>query len=88
MQAVRLRMDQGREAYEDQSFTRPPEALAGEIKEELLDVCGWAFILRCRVAAIGTECAGKGRVRGCAALRRQSRCMPGERQEGRQTPQG
>jgi hypothetical protein len=43
--AVAARLEQGREAYGDRSFHREPAALAGEIAEELLDVCAWSFIL-------------------------------------------
>ena len=47
--AVTARLEKGREAYGDQSFSRPPGELVGEIKEELVDVCGWAFILWSRL---------------------------------------
>jgi len=47
--AVAARLEKGREAYNDQSFSRPPGELVGEIKEELVDVCGWAFVLWCRL---------------------------------------
>lgn len=46
---VAERLEQGRRAYGDQSFTRPPSELASEIEEELADVCGWAFVLWCRL---------------------------------------
>jgi hypothetical protein len=47
--AVTARLEKGREAYGDQSFSRPPGELVGEIKEELVDVCGSAFVLWCRL---------------------------------------
>jgi len=56
MEAVRLRMEKARQAYGDASFSRPLAELAGEVEEELLDVCGWAFILWCRIAAIRSGC--------------------------------
>ena len=55
MKAVRARLEMGREEYRDRAFTRPPEELIREIEQELLDVCGWAFILWCRLAALGSE---------------------------------
>jgi hypothetical protein len=47
--AVSQRREQGRHVYGDRSFHRAPEALVGEIAEELLDVAGWAFILWVRL---------------------------------------
>lgn len=41
---LRKRIDAGRAEYGDVSFTRPPAELIGEMDEELLDVCGWAFV--------------------------------------------
>ncbi len=55
MKAVRARLEMGREEYRDCAFTRPPEELIRMIEQELLDVCGWAFILWCRVAALRSE---------------------------------
>jgi len=46
---VAERLEQGRRAYGDASFDRDPAELAGEIEEELADVCGWAFVLWCRL---------------------------------------
>jgi len=46
---VAERLEQGRRQYGDRSFTRPPAELASEIEEELADVCGWAYVLWCRV---------------------------------------
>jgi hypothetical protein len=47
--AVVARLEKGREAYGDGSFNRLPGELLGEIKEELADVCGWSFVLWCRL---------------------------------------
>ena len=59
-EAVRLRLKAGRAAYKDESFRRPPAVLVEEIKEELLDVCAWSFILWvriCRLRAAVTQAA-------------------------------
>jgi hypothetical protein len=45
---LRERLEAGARSYGDVSFTREPTELASEIEQELLDVCGWAFILWCR----------------------------------------
>jgi hypothetical protein len=37
----------GRLQYGDRSFSHEPSKLVKEIREELLDICGWSFIL-CR----------------------------------------
>lgn len=42
---VTARMLVGREEYGDGSFLRPPAELVGELREEALDVVGWAYIL-------------------------------------------
>lgn len=44
VERVRARLEAGREPYGDRSFERPMSELVGEIEQELLDVCGWAFI--------------------------------------------
>ena len=50
--AVRARLDKGQAEYGDASFQRPPEELGDEIAEELADVCGWAFVLWCRIRGL------------------------------------
>jgi len=50
--AVRQRLEAGRVAYGDKSFNRPPAELVREIQAELLDVCGWSFILYQRLDAV------------------------------------
>ena len=52
---VRERLDDGRTTYGDKSFAAKPEALAREIQHELLDVCGWAFVMWTRLEAIRAE---------------------------------
>lgn len=47
--AVRSRLEAGARAYGDASFARSPAELVGEIEQELLDVCGWAFVLHERL---------------------------------------
>jgi hypothetical protein len=46
---LRERLEAGARSYGDGSYRREPAELAGEIEQELLDVCGWAFILWCRL---------------------------------------
>jgi len=46
---LRKRLEAGAREYGEISFRREPSELIGEIEEELLDVCGWAFILWCRL---------------------------------------
>jgi len=43
------RLEAGARNYGEVSFRRDPAELAGEIEQELLDVCGWAFVLWCRL---------------------------------------
>ena len=50
--AVSACLEAGRTAYGDCSFTLPPERLAGEVEEELMDVAAWAFILWTRVYSL------------------------------------
>jgi len=52
MEAVGARLETGRTTYGDRSFTLPPERLAGEVEEELMDVAAWAFILWNRVRGL------------------------------------
>jgi hypothetical protein len=49
---VSRRLEVGAKVYGEHSFLRPPGEVAGEIEEELLDVCGWAFVLWCRLRRI------------------------------------
>jgi hypothetical protein len=45
MARVHARMQAGAKEYGAVSFSREPAGLSGEIEQELLDVCGWSFIL-------------------------------------------
>jgi len=58
--AVEARLRQGESEYGDTSFGRPPEELAGEVAEELLDVCAWSYILWCRVRALEARLERRG----------------------------
>ncbi len=49
--AVEARLQQGAVGYHDASFHGDPADLAGEVEQELLDVCAWSFILWRRVGA-------------------------------------
>lgn len=49
---IRARLDMGRATYGDASFTLPPVALVEEIRQEVLDVAGWAFVMYCRLQAL------------------------------------
>jgi len=55
MQEIHSRMEAGHREYGDKSFLRPPLALVEEIKEEVLDICGWAFILYRRVSKLAEK---------------------------------
>lgn len=50
--AVKQRLQAGRAAYGDKSFARHPGSLLREIQAELLDVCGWSFILSERLRRV------------------------------------
>ncbi|MEI9940513.1 MAG: hypothetical protein WDO69_25135 [Pseudomonadota bacterium] len=49
---VRARLEAGRAAYGDRSFTRPPAELLGELQQEALDLAGWGFVLWCRLESL------------------------------------
>jgi hypothetical protein len=56
VKVVRARLNRGRLEYADHdSFSRDPEELLGEIEEELVDVCGWGFILWVRLQRLRSE---------------------------------
>lgn len=57
MREILVRMEAGHQEYGDKSFLKPPLALVEEIKEEVLDVCGWAFILYRRVSKLAEKAA-------------------------------
>ena len=43
------RLQEGQREYGSKSFSMEPNVLLTEIEEELLDVCGWAYILQVRM---------------------------------------
>jgi hypothetical protein len=53
--AVHKRLEAGEREYGDGSFARPVSELRHEIQEEVLDICGWAFVLWCRVNALESK---------------------------------
>ena len=54
---VLARLAMGAREYGDASFAQPAEVLVTEIQQELFDVCGWGFILSCRVNALSEKLA-------------------------------
>lgn len=56
--SVRRRLEAGKRDYGDGSFLRDLDSLAGEVEEELLDVCGWSFILWTRVRGLREKLGG------------------------------
>ncbi len=49
---IEERLENGRRVYGDSSFDRPLESLVEEIRQELLDVAGWSFIMYHRLSEI------------------------------------
>lgn len=50
---VQRRLRVGAAEYRDRpADARPPDELADEIEQELLDVCAWGLLLWCRVRAL------------------------------------
>lgn len=50
--ALAGRLEAGRVAYGNASFTRDPAELVGELQQEALDLAGWGYILFCRLEAM------------------------------------
>jgi hypothetical protein len=50
--AVRARLEAGRAAYGDLSFSAAPDALLGELQQEALDLAGWGYVLFERIERI------------------------------------
>jgi len=50
--AIEKRLDAGAREYGDKSFGRDPAALLSEIEQELMDVCGWSYVLHRRVVTL------------------------------------
>jgi hypothetical protein len=49
---VRARLEQGRAAYGDRSFSADPDELLRELQQEALDLAGWGFVLFRRIEAM------------------------------------
>jgi hypothetical protein len=50
--SVRRRLETGREAYGDRSFSADPDELLRELQQEALDLAGWGFVLFRRIEAM------------------------------------
>ena len=48
------KLARGHREYGDVSFGREPWELKQEIREELLDICGWAYVMLVRLEALET----------------------------------
>tara|TARA_E500000081_G_scaffold54588_1_gene57501 strand:- start:371 stop:592 length:222 start_codon:yes stop_codon:yes gene_type:complete len=46
---VLYRLKAGQREYGNKSFSMEPDVLLQEIEEEILDICGWAYILHVRM---------------------------------------
>jgi hypothetical protein len=64
---VASRLEKGRQTYGGWSFSRSPGQLLDEVEEEILDVCGWSYILwtRLRTLRQRLESETEGAVRQC-----------------------
>ena len=58
MGGVRVRLRQGEQEYQDRSFSADPADLLSEIEQELLDVCGWSFLLWTRLQKVRAAMPG------------------------------
>lgn len=56
--SVSHRLQKGEKTYQGRSFSAEPHALIEEIRDELRDVAGWAFLLDYRLARMAQEVAG------------------------------
>ena len=39
------RLREGQDLYKDRAFSADPISLLNEIQEEILDICGWGYVL-------------------------------------------
>lgn len=46
---LELKVERGALDYGDRSFELPPDRLFEELEAELLDICGWGFVLWVRL---------------------------------------
>lgn len=63
--SVEQRLEAGKPTYGDASFQKPLTEIVEEIREELLDVCGWAFILYDRLNLIEQNIRRVGYAEAC-----------------------
>ena len=54
-EVMKERLQRGHEEYGDNSFDLSPIELMGEIREELLDIVGWGFLLWVRLTELQGE---------------------------------
>ena len=59
---VHERLVNGKRVYGDGSFERDPKALVEEIRQEVLDVAGWAFILYQRLSEMESVLSGHSQI--------------------------
>ena len=52
---IKNRLKQGAREYGDASFSKDPLTLLNEIQQEVLDICGWSFILSERIEGIKSK---------------------------------
>lgn len=52
VERLRARLMKGTATYENRSFSKAPDVLLEELKQEALDLAGWGFILFCRLEAM------------------------------------
>ena len=50
IESLKRRLEQGAIQYGDVSFSRDPQELIEELKQECLDLAGWGFILWVRLS--------------------------------------
>ena len=54
-ESFKARLKQGAREYGDASFSKDPLTLLNEIQQEVLDICGWAWILSERIEGIKSK---------------------------------
>lgn len=52
VERLRARLMKGMVTYENRSFSKTPDVLLEDLKQEALDLAGWGFILFCRLEAM------------------------------------
>ena len=80
--AVRTRLDAGRVAYGDKSFSADPKALVDELQQEALDLAGWGYVLWCRLESMRVAIRF-AEIQSDAPADRWTHARPGSEQPGR-----